>query len=368
MARCSPTDKFELVSLLRELGEVVAVTGDGTNDAPALKEADIGFSMGISGTQIAMNASDIVLLDDNFASIVQAIRWGRNVLNTIRKFLQFQLGINMTAVIVTFIGSLTTGTSPLSTVQLLWINLIMDSFGALGLASDEPDAAILEEPPQKRADSLLTPAMNRYIIVQTIYQTFVVLLLIFAGDRIFLYHNGVLPPIIPSIRAKTMVFNTFILMQITNIICARTIREEINIFSGILKNRLFIAIIFIILGVQLFAIAVASSLFNAVPLSLEEWGWCALFASINIPLVTLSRVAFNLHSAHYASRMKNKITIEDRYSRGSRTSADFEQPKLDRKPSLPEILRGKFKTEMPLPTKSKSLASLRSVGSKGSRN
>jgi P-type Ca2+ transporter type 2C len=228
MARCSPSDKFELVSLLKELGEVVAVTGDGTNDAPALKEADIGFSMGISGTQIAMNSSDIVLLDDNFASIVQAIRWGRNVLNTIRKFLQFQLGINMAAVIVTFVGSVTTGTAPLSTVQLLWINLIMDSFGALGLASDEPDATILEEPPQKRTDPLLTPAMYRYIVVQAIYQTAVVLLLVFTGDRLFASNDGILPPIIPSIKAKTLVFNTFILMQITNIICTRSIHEGLT--------------------------------------------------------------------------------------------------------------------------------------------
>lgn len=134
LARCSPADKFDLVSLLQEIGEVVAVTGDGTNDAPALKQADVGFSMGISGTQVAMNASDIVLLDDNFASIVSATRWGRNVLCTIRKFLQFQLGINIAAIIITFIGSISTGISPLSTIQLLFVNLIMDSLGALALA------------------------------------------------------------------------------------------------------------------------------------------------------------------------------------------------------------------------------------------
>jgi Ca2+-transporting ATPase len=361
MARCSPSDKFELVSLLKELGEVVAVTGDGTNDAPALKEADIGFSMGISGTQIAMNASDIVLLDDNFASIVQAIRWGRNVLNTIRKFLQFQLGINMAAVIVTFVGSITTGTAPLSTVQLLWINLIMDSFGALGLASDEPDQSILEEPPQRRADPLLTTAMIRYICVQALYQTFVVLFLIFLGDRIFIYPNMQLPAIVPSIKAKTMVFNSFILMQITNIICARTIREEINLFTGILKNRTFIIIIFVILGVQMFAIAVASSLFNSVPLTMEQWGWCFFFAAINIPLVFITRSMFRLHDSFYASRMSKKVHVEDRETKSSRSSLEN---KLERKPSLPELLRGKIRTDMPLATKTKSLASLRSNSSR----
>ncbi|KAI8835105.1 hypothetical protein BC829DRAFT_448239 [Chytridium lagenaria] len=136
LARSSPADKHTLVSLLKELGEVVAVTGDGTNDAPALKEADVGFAMGLSGTQIARNASDIVLLDDNFVSIVQSIRWGRNVLNAVRKFLQFQLAVNLIAITSTFIGSVTVGESPLNTVQLLWVNLIMDSFGAILLTGE----------------------------------------------------------------------------------------------------------------------------------------------------------------------------------------------------------------------------------------
>ncbi|KAJ1558791.1 Calcium-transporting ATPase 10, plasma membrane-type, partial [Cladochytrium tenue] len=127
LARSSPSDKHTLVSLLKDMGEVVAVTGDGTNDAPALKEADVGFAMGISGTQIARNASDIVLLDDNFVSLVQSIRWGRNVLNSVRKFLQFQLGVNLVVIIITFVGSVVVGESPLNTVQLLWVNLIMDS-------------------------------------------------------------------------------------------------------------------------------------------------------------------------------------------------------------------------------------------------
>lgn len=300
MARCSPSDKFDLVSLLKSQGEVVAVTGDGTNDAPALKEADIGFSMGISGTQIAMNASDIVLLDDNFASIVQAIRWGRNVLSVIRKFLQFQLGINLVAVIVTFLGSVISGTSPLSTVQLLWINLIMDSFGAIALASDDPDPNILDDPPQRRTDALLTRGMKEYIIVQTVYQTIVLMVLLTSIDTIYpidySYHgndgaaNGN-----PSIRARTMVFNTFILMQLTNLISARQITGALNMFAGFFKNKYFLGVLFVIGGIQVFAVAVAYTLFNCVTLSPREWAVCIMFMVLNVPVVIISRACFRLY-------------------------------------------------------------------------
>jgi Ca2+-transporting ATPase len=142
LARSSPEDKQVLVKALMGMGEVVAVTGDGTNDAPALKEADVGFAMGIAGTDIAKNASDIILLDDNFASIVNAIKWGRNVFDAIRKFLQFQLAVNVVALVVVFVGSVADGESPMSTVQLLWVNLIMDTLGALALATGDPDPGI----------------------------------------------------------------------------------------------------------------------------------------------------------------------------------------------------------------------------------
>ncbi|KAJ3321340.1 Calcium-transporting ATPase 10, plasma membrane-type [Boothiomyces sp. JEL0866] len=312
MARCSPADKFELVTLLKSLGEVVAVTGDGTNDAPALKAADIGFSMGISGTQIAMNASDIVLLDDNFASIVQAIRWGRNVLCTIRKFLQFQLGINLAAVIVTFLGSVITGSSPLSTVQLLWINLIMDSFGAIALASDEPDANILDEAPQRKQDPMLTGGMKEYILLQTVYQTIVLMFLIIWGDTVIPNLRTDLADLtgFPTVRTKTLVFNTFILMQLSNLVCARNINGELNMFIGFFKNKYFLMILTVIILVQLFAVCIAYSLFNCVPLSLTEWGVCFIFMGINIPVVFIERIFSKLYHVIMKRKRQRKVLVE----------------------------------------------------------
>eukprot|EP01137_Pigoraptor_chileana_P024914 Opistho-2@93647 len=244
LARSSPADKFELVRRLKDLGEVVAVTGDGTNDAPALKEADVGFAMGQSGTSIAMNASDIVLLDDNFSSIVKAIRWGRNVFDCIRKFLQFQLSVNMVAILITFIGSISTGVSPLSAVQLLWVNLIMDTLGALALATDDPVEDILLRKPHQRSESLITRNMRHYIYVQVFAQTTILLLVLFVAYPIL---N------IPSSDIKkrdTLVFTTFVFMQIWNEIMARQLTHAIWVFDGLFRNRLFVSILIAICAIQ----------------------------------------------------------------------------------------------------------------------
>jgi P-type Ca2+ transporter type 2B len=136
LARSRPEDKYLLVTGLKEMGDTVAVTGDGTNDAPALKKADVGFAMGITGTDVAKHAADIIVMDDNFASIVKACMWGRNIYDNIRKFLQFQLSVNMVALVTAFIGSCILKESPLEPIQLLWVNMIMDSLGALALATE----------------------------------------------------------------------------------------------------------------------------------------------------------------------------------------------------------------------------------------
>jgi Ca2+ transporting ATPase len=138
LARSTPEDKYMLVMGLKELNSVVAVTGDGTNDAPALKKADVGFAMGITGTEVAKEASDIILLDDNFASIVTAVKWGRNIYTNVRKFLQFQLTVNVVAMFIVFMGGVVVSDPPLTSVQMLWVNLIMDTFAALALATEPP--------------------------------------------------------------------------------------------------------------------------------------------------------------------------------------------------------------------------------------
>ena len=179
LARSSPDDKRILVCGLQQMQAVVAVTGDGTNDAPALKKADVGFSMGITGTDIAKGASDIILLDDNFTSIVVALKYGRNVYDSVRKFLQFQLAVNVTAMAIVFFGSTILSDSPLNAVQMLWVNLVMDTFGALALATEPPMEAILERAPYPKSASIVSEVMWRNIFGHAIFQIVVLALAIF---------------------------------------------------------------------------------------------------------------------------------------------------------------------------------------------
>lgn len=213
LARSSPEDKRILVRRLKELGETVAVTGDGTNDGPALKMADVGFSMGIAGTEVAKEASSIILMDDNFSSIVKAMMWGRAVNDAVRKFLQFQLTVNITAVLLTFVSAVTSEdrSSVLTAVQLLWVNLIMDTFAALALATDAPTPEILNRKPTPKSANLISLNMWKMIIGQAIFQLVVTFVLYFAGDKILGYSGKE-----ETAQLRTMVFNTFVWMQIFN--------------------------------------------------------------------------------------------------------------------------------------------------------
>lgn len=209
LARTSPEDKRLLVNALRELGEIVAVTGDGTNDGPALKAADVGFSMGIAGTEVAKEASSIILMDDNFSSIVRAISWGRCVNDSVKKFLQFQLTINITAVMLTILSGVISSeqTSILSAVQLLWVNLIMDTFAALALATDPPSPDLLNRLPEPRTAPLIDVCMWKMIIGQTVYQLAIILTLLYT-DMLDLSRD-------PA-TLKTVIFTTFVFCQIFN--------------------------------------------------------------------------------------------------------------------------------------------------------
>uniref|UniRef100_A0A8C8HW99 Calcium-transporting ATPase n=1 Tax=Oncorhynchus tshawytscha TaxID=74940 RepID=A0A8C8HW99_ONCTS len=250
LARSSPTDKHTLVkgimdSTVQEPRQVVAVTGDGTNDGPALKKADVGFAMGIAGTDVAKEASDIILTDDNFSSIVKAVMWGRNVYDSISKFLQFQLTVNVVAVIVAFTGACITQDSPLKAVQMLWVNLIMDTFASLALATEPPTESLLLRKPYGRNKPLISRTMMKNILGHAVYQLTIIFTLLFAGEQMFDIDSGRYAPLhAPPSEHYTIVFNTFVMMQLFNEINARKIHGERNVFDGIFKNMIFCSIVF----------------------------------------------------------------------------------------------------------------------------
>ncbi|XP_048403341.1 plasma membrane calcium-transporting ATPase 2 isoform X14 [Stegostoma tigrinum] len=280
LARSSPTDKHTLVkgiidSLHGERRQVVAVTGDGTNDGPALKKADVGFAMGIAGTDVAKEASDIILTDDNFSSIVKAVMWGRNVYDSISKFLQFQLTVNVVAVIVAFTGACITQDSPLKAVQMLWVNLIMDTFASLALATEPPTEALLMRRPYGRDKPLISRTMMKNILGHGIYQLTVIFTLLFAGETIFNIDSGRNAPLhAPPSEHYTIIFNTFVLMQLFNEINARKIHGEKNVFDGIFRNPIFCSIVFGTFGIQILIIQFGGKPFNCIPLQIDQWLWC----------------------------------------------------------------------------------------------
>uniref|UniRef100_A0A8C4YHC8 Calcium-transporting ATPase n=1 Tax=Gopherus evgoodei TaxID=1825980 RepID=A0A8C4YHC8_9SAUR len=285
LARSSPTDKHTLVkgiidSTIGEQRQVVAVTGDGTNDGPALKKADVGFAMGIAGTDVAKEASDIILTDDNFSSIVKAVMWGRNVYDSISKFLQFQLTVNVVAVVVAFTGACITQDSPLKAVQMLWVNLIMDTFASLALATEPPSESLLLRRPYGRDKPLVSRTMMKNILGHSVYQLSIIFTLLFAGEMIFNIDSGRNAPLhAPPSEHYTIIFNTFVLMQLFNEVNARKIHGERNVFQGVFGNPIFCAIVLGTFGIQIVIVQFGGKPFSCSPLNAEQWLWC-LFVGI----------------------------------------------------------------------------------------
>lgn len=286
LARSSPEDKRILVKALKEQDEIVAVTGDGTNDAPALRTADVGFSMGIAGTEVAKEASAIILMDDNFSSIVKALMWGRAVNDAVQKFLQFQLTVNITAVSLTFVSAVASSDmkSVLTAVQLLWVNLIMDTFAALALATDAPTPAILDRKPTSRKEGLVTLRMWKMILGQSIFQLAITFTLHFGGAKIFGFTGSH-----EIAQLKTMVFNTFVWMQIFNEFNNRRLDNKNNIFEGIHRNYYFIGINVVMFAGQIAIIFVGGKAFGIVPLTGEQWAICLGIAVFSIPWAMVIR-------------------------------------------------------------------------------
>ncbi|XP_046730683.1 plasma membrane calcium-transporting ATPase 4 isoform X2 [Silurus meridionalis] len=325
LARSSPTDKHTLVkgiidSTVGVTRQVVAVTGDGTNDGPALKKADVGFAMGIAGTDVAKEASDIILTDDNFTSIVKAVMWGRNVYDSISKFLQFQLTVNVVAVIVAFTGACITQDSPLKAVQMLWVNLIMDTLASLALATEPPTEALLLRKPYGRNKPLISRTMMKNILGHAVYQLSVTFTLLFAGEKIFCMDSGRNSPLhSPPSEHYTIIFNVFVMMQLFNEINARKIHGERNVFEGIHRNPIFCSVVLGTFILQIIIVQLGGKPFSCTALTLDQWLWC-IFIGVGellwgqlISAIPTHRLKFLMTAGHGSTKeeMQKEEQIQD---------------------------------------------------------
>lgn len=261
MSRARPTDKQRLVQLLQQKGAVVAVTGDGTNDAPALNHAQVGLSMG-TGTSVAKEASDITLLDDSFNSIGTAVMWGRSLYKNIQRFIVFQLTINFVAMLIVLLGSIIGTELPLTVTQMLWVNLIMDTFAALALASIPPSESVMKEKPRKSTDFIITPSMKYNIL--GVGSAFLILLL---GMIYYFDHT----PQGMDVRNLTIFFTFFVMLQFWNLFNARVFGTTQSAFKGISKSYGMEFIVLAILVGQFLIVQFGGSVFRTTPLDWQTW-------------------------------------------------------------------------------------------------
>lgn len=264
------------------VGEVVGVTGDGTNDGPALKAADVGLSMGISGTDVAKNASDIIIMDDKFSSIVKAVLWGRSVFDNIRKFLQFQLTVNVVALTITFVSAVAGYKPPLNAVMMLWVNLIMDTMGALALGTEPPAPGLLDRRPYKRDASLISLPMWRNIFVQASYQLGLLVFLLKRGPVLFGCQEG-------SVHHFTILFNAFVFCQVFNEFNAREIGDTFSPFKDLWKSPMFMAVIIFTVFAQWIIVEFGGDFTQTCPLTFEEWKITCMLGAISIPVGFIMR-------------------------------------------------------------------------------
>ncbi|KAK6455784.1 Ca2+-transporting P-type ATPase [Scheffersomyces xylosifermentans] len=322
LARSSPEDKRILVDTLRKAGEVVAVTGDGTNDAPALKLADVGFSMGIAGTEVAREASDIILMTDDFTDIVQAIKWGRTVATSIKKFIQFQLTVNITACVLTFVSAVASSNnqSVLTAVQLLWVNLIMDTLAALALATDKPDDSFLKRKPAGRTAPLISTSMWKMILGQSATQLVVTFILHFAGHQLFF--GGFDTDNHQDKQLDAMTFNAFVWLQFWKLFVTRKLdeadevttirgritRENLDFSQHLFRNWYFIAIATIIGAMQILIMFVGGASFSIARQTPGMWATAMLCGFISIPAGIIIRIIPNTWvEAIFPTRLFNEF-------------------------------------------------------------
>ncbi len=260
LSRARPLDKMRLVRLLQEQGHVVAVTGDGTNDAPALNHANVGLAMGKTGTAVAKEASDIILLDDSFRSIVNAVMWGRSLYLNIQRFIVFQLTINVAALGIAMLGPFIGVQLPLTVIQMLWINLIMDTFAALALATEPPSWNTMNKPPRKSTDFIVTGEMAR-----SIFGTGLVFIIALVGYLIYAQEGGV------TDRELTLCFNTFVMLQFWNLFNARRLGSTASGLTGMGENKSFLLIAAAIFLGQVAIVQFGGAIFKTEPLGIKDW-------------------------------------------------------------------------------------------------
>ncbi len=262
MSRARPTDKQRLVAMLQKRGEVVAVTGDGTNDAPALHYAHVGLSLG-SGTSVAKEASDMTLLDDSFKSIANAVMWGRSLYRNLQRFLFFQLVVNVAALLLVLGGSVIGTEMPLTVTQILWVNLIMDTFAALALASLPPSHEVMKEKPRKASDFIINKSIGFGILFCGIVFFLVMFALLVYCER--RGKGGV------DVHELTMFFTTFVMIQFWNLFNAKALMSHHTAFRHFLKDRGMMLVLVLVLVGQWIIVTFGGEMFRTTPLSLHEW-------------------------------------------------------------------------------------------------